>query len=328
MKARSKLVYSLLALGFVAVLGIVSACAAPTPEVITQIVTQVVKETQIVEVEGTPVVKEVEVEKPVEVIVTATPESIDTAMKSVPRDRTVVLGAWELASQLNGTDNFNPIINAASVRTNYAKWIFEALMYYNMNDGTEYPWLATGYDLDSDYMGVTIYLRKGVTWSDGEPFTCADVKYTIDANMNTETARYRGVFTKSFASVNCTDDFTLRIDYTEPDPRVHQKLMIGWENHFVIVPEHIFADKDPATFTNLDLGKGWPIGTGPYKLVLVSPQQVIYDRRDTWWGAETGFMGHARAAAHRRHQRVDRRSLCPALHDRQARLRWLRTAAR
>jgi peptide/nickel transport system substrate-binding protein len=163
-------------------------------------------------------------------------------------------------------------------------------MYYNMNTGEEYPWLAESYELDDDFMGLTLYLRKGVTWSDGEAFTCDDVKFTIEAHMNTETAARRGEFSKWFESVNCIDDFTVRIDYTDINPRIHQRLVIGWENHFVIVPEHIFAGKDIATFTNLDLGKGWPIGTGPYRLALVSPQQVIYDRRDTWWGAETGFM--------------------------------------
>ncbi len=289
MKAKAKLVYSLLALSFVLMLGLMSACGG-TPEVITQVVTQVVKETQIVEIEGETVVQEVEVEREVEVVVTATPEPMDLAMKSITRDRTVILGAWELASQLVGTDAFNPILSAVPMRTNYAKWVFEALMYYNMTSGEEYPWLAESYELDDDYTGITIYLRKGVTWSDGEAFTCDDVKFTIDANMTVETARYRGDFTKWFENVTCVDDFTLKIDYTDANPRIHQKLLIGWENHFVIVPEHIFADKDIETFTNIDLGKGWPIGTGPYKLVLVSPQQVIYDRRDTWWGAETGFM--------------------------------------
>ena len=65
--------------------------------------------------------------------------------------------------------------------------------------------------------------------------------------------------------------------------------MVGWENHFVIVPEHIFKDKDVATFTNLDLGQGWPIGTGPYKVVMVTAQQIVMDRRAEWWGAEMGF---------------------------------------
>ena len=49
-------------------------------------------------------------------------------------------------------------------------------------------------------------------------------------------------------------------------------LWLGRENHFVIVPEHIFAGKDVETFTNLDLGAGLPMGSGPYKVVLVTAQ--------------------------------------------------------
>ena len=35
--------------------------------------------------------------------------------------------------------------------------------------------------------------------------------------------------------------------------------------------------------------RGLPMGTGPYRLVSSSPTQMIFDRRDDWWGAETGF---------------------------------------
>ncbi|MBV9355402.1 MAG: hypothetical protein JO023_07720, partial [Chloroflexi bacterium] len=45
----------------------------------------------------------------------------------------------------------------------------------------------------------------------------------------------------------------------------------------------------PQTFTNFDLSKGWPIVTGPYKLMYSDPQQKIWDRRDDWWGKKTGF---------------------------------------
>ena len=189
MKPRAKVLYSVLALSFIAVLAIVTGCQPPTPEVVEKVVTQIVKETQIVEVAGTPVIKEVtkEVEKIVEV--TPTPEPIGGAMKSVPRNRIMVIGGWEFAPALRGSDNFNPIMNVASLRTNYAKFVFEALYYNNLNTGEEYPWLATGYDVDDDYQGMTIYLRKGVKWADGEPFTCADVKFTMLAQRDTDAAQ-------------------------------------------------------------------------------------------------------------------------------------------
>ena len=57
-----------------------------------------------------------------------------------------------------------------------------------------------------------------------------------------------------------------------------------------IVPEHIWKDVDPLTFTFYDPEQGWPVGTGPYKLDSVSPTEFVYVRDDNWWGAQTGFM--------------------------------------
>jgi peptide/nickel transport system substrate-binding protein len=291
MSVSRKSLYALLATCFVLVLVLFSACATPTAEVIEKVVTQVVKETQIVEIEGETVVQEVEKEVEVVVEVTSTPEpAAPGVLEPVARDRTWIIGGWEFTANLNASDNFNPYMNVASLRTNYAKFVYEALMYANLNSGEEYPWLAESYEVDEDYTGMTIYLRKGVEWADGTPMTCADVEYSIEALRDTPTAQgQHGYFQQWVAEVECVDDFTVRIDYTDPNPRFYQHVMVGWENHFVIVPKHIFEGKDIETFTNLDLGKGLPIGSGPYKLVLVTAQQAIYDRRDDWWGATTGF---------------------------------------
>ena len=303
MDVRKRLLRVGVAASVILVFVLLAACQPKTvivekevEKVVTQVVKEIVKETVVVEGKEVEVTKEVtkivEVEKEVvvEVEITPTPEPIVGPMKPVPRNRTVVLGAWEHAAQLAGTDNFNPIMNTASLRTNYSKWVYEALFYNNLNTGEEYPWLAESYEVDEDFAGMTITLRKGVEWSDGEPFTCADVQFTILAQRDTDTAGgQHGYFLRWVEDVECIDDFTVRITLTGANPRFYQHIMVGWEHHFVIVPEHIFADKDIATFTNLDLGKGWPMGTGPYKLILVSPQQVIYDRRDDWWGAKIGF---------------------------------------
>jgi peptide/nickel transport system substrate-binding protein len=288
MSAKGKLIYPLLALCGVLVLVFMSACSQPTPEVIREVVTQVVRETQIVE--GTAQVVEKEVE--VEVVITATPEpSAPGVLAPVPRERTWIIGGWEFTANLNGSDNFNPYMNVASLRTNYAKFVYEALFYTNLNTGEEYPWLAESYEVNDDYTGMTIYLRKGVEWADGEPLNCEDVQYSILALRDTDTAGgQHGYFQKWVDSVDCVDDYTVQVNYTDTNPRFYQRLMVGHENHFVIVPKHIFETKDVETFTNLDLGQGYPMGSGPYKLVLVTAQQAIYDRRDDWWGAKIGFM--------------------------------------
>jgi len=294
MSVTRKSLYATLAACFVLVLVFAAACSQPTPEVIEieKVITQVVKETQIVEIEGVEVVKEVEREVEVEVVVTATPEaSAPGVLKAVSRENTWIIGGWEFTANLNGSDNFNPYMNVSSLRTNYAKFVYEALMYANLNTGEEYPWLAESYEVDDDSTGMTLYLRKGVEWADGEPLTCADVQYSILTLRDTDTAGgQHGYFGQWVESVDCVDDYTVRIEYTGANPRFYQRIMVGHENHFVIVPKHIFEGKDIATFTALDLGKGYPMGSGAYKLVLVTAQQAVYDRRDDWWGAKIGFM--------------------------------------
>ena len=39
---------------------------------------------------------------------------------------------------------------------------------------------------NSDFTSLTVTLRKGVTWSDGEPFTAADVVYTVESHIKFE----------------------------------------------------------------------------------------------------------------------------------------------
>jgi len=57
----------------------------------------------------------------------------------------------------------------------------------------------------------------------------------------------------------------------------------------MILPKHVWEGQDPFTFTFYDTAKGWPIGTGPYKLTSAAPTQFVWDRDDNWWGAKTGF---------------------------------------
>ncbi len=42
------------------------------------------------------------------------------------------------------------------------------------------PQLATSWDISADGLQYTFHLRKGVTWTDGQPFTSQDVAFSID----------------------------------------------------------------------------------------------------------------------------------------------------
>ena len=57
----------------------------------------------------------------------------------------------------------------------------EELFYTNLNSGKLIPWQAESFELSPDFLTATIHLRKGVEWSDGQPFTADDVKFTLEA---------------------------------------------------------------------------------------------------------------------------------------------------
>ena len=215
------------------------------------------------------------------------------ALKKVPREKTLVVTPW--------SDTTGPLKNAKdwhiyqignkNQREIGHKTVFEALMYTNLNTGELVPWQATSFEYNDDFTSVTVNLRKGVEWSDGQPFTCKDVKFTIEMLRDNSDLNYSYIYSEWVKNVNCVSDLIVQINLTKPGPRwFHSNLALGHENHQVILPAHIWEGKDVKTFTNFDLQKGWPIGTGAYTLVSSNAQQYIFDRRDDWWGSKTGFM--------------------------------------
>ena len=171
------------------------------------------------------------------------------------------------------------------------KGIYEALFYTNLNTGELIPWQAESYTYNADFTEVTLKLRDGVTWCDGKKFTADDVKFTLEMlRDNAPDLTYSGTYKEYLKDVTVVDPLTAVINLTKPAPRFFRdNLALGHENHQVILPKHIWEGKDPKTFTNFDLAKGWPCGTGPYKIVSSTAQQQIADRVDNWWGAKTGF---------------------------------------
>jgi peptide/nickel transport system substrate-binding protein len=209
------------------------------------------------------------------------------------RASTLVITPWSFNTRLPSPNGYNIYLISAYNPQREAgdKTVYEALMYTNLNNGTTVPWQIESYKNSADFTQVAIKLRKGIEWSDGKAFTTRDVKYTLEMlRDNAPVLNYSTIYKTWLQQVEIVDDLNAILHLTKPGPRFFQyNLGLGHENHQVILPEHIWGDKDPKTFSNFDLAKGWPIGTGAYKLVTSTPQQQIYQRRDDWWGKKTGF---------------------------------------
>jgi peptide/nickel transport system substrate-binding protein len=221
---------------------------------------------------------------------------------AVPREQTLVFSVSDSLNQMNDATIANPFLLGAQ-RTGW-QFAFEPLYFYNCwwtdavsgppglpGKAGEIPYLATSYQYNDTSDAITIKLRPNVTWSDGQPFTANDVAFTINMlKDNAPKLNFSNDMKLWIKDVTAVDNLTLQMTLTSPNPRFFFEYFQWFLDHgFPFVPEHIFKGQDPLTFTNLDLAKGWPVTTGPWKLVYSDPLQKIYDRRDDWWGAKTGF---------------------------------------
>ncbi len=245
-------------------------------------------------VQGETVVQTVEVEKQVvvEKQVTATPDP--RALKDVPRDRTLVITHWSdgYRTQHDNVENFNWWLPGNShARHASEKGLLEFLFYTNLNEGNIIPWLGESFEYNDSLDAIDVKIREGAKWSDGVAFTAHDVKFTIDMVVgNAPDLNRSSLWADMIKEAVVHDDYNMTIHLNRPDPRFFQvQFGFGWENHTPIVPKHVWENEDPLTFNNYDPSKGWPLGTGAYKLSISTPEVQIYDRRDDWWATEIGF---------------------------------------
>ena len=228
--------------------------------------------------------------------------AVSQAVQQLPRNQTLIMSLSDAVNQFSDPGLMNPFING--VTRNGWQFAYEPLYFYDMwwseqtcgpqglpcKEG-EIPWLAESYSYNQDYTQITVKLRNGVEWSDGQPFTANDIVFTLKMLLdNVPKLTFSTEMKKWVKDVTAVDNLTAMITLTSANPRFFFNYF-QWHSDlgFPIIPEHIFKGQDATTFTNFDLAKGWPIATGPWKLTLESPEQRFWDRRDDWWGAKTGF---------------------------------------
>ena len=123
-----------------------------------------------------------------------------------------------------------------------------------------------------DGQSVTWKLKQGVKWSDGEPFTADDVRFTYEFITNPDTGATTTGLYDAVAGVEVLDDYTVKINFKEVTPAWFLPFVGAWG---MIIPRHVFEPYNgpnvreaPANMT--------PVGTGPYRVVSFKPQEVLF----------------------------------------------------
>ena len=96
--------------------------------------------------------------------------------------------------------------------------MLEPMAYFSIFGDKEYPWLAESYEYNEDATELTCYIRKGIEWSDGTPFTAADVEFTVQSLIDlAPDLRDSSSIAKWVSGVTAVDDYTVKLTFNEPN---------------------------------------------------------------------------------------------------------------
>lgn len=97
--------------------------------------------------------------------------------------------------------------------------------------------LAESYEFSDDFMHLTFKLRDA-KWTDGQPITSEDVKFTIENVSMNYNANMQQQLT-NLESVECPDESTVVINLSKPN----RDLLGFWHRFYCsILPEHVWKD--------------------------------------------------------------------------------------
>ena len=211
-------------------------------------------------------------------------------LKQVARNRTLILSQGGSQGKMTDYDNWNPYNLGGNHQTG-SNIFFEPLAYYSAYADKEYPWLAESYAYTPDFKQLTIKTRQGVTWSDGQPFSADDVVYTFNTLKELGGKVKWGIDVQQVLdSATATDANTVVLKFKVPAPRLFSQATYEYDIGIYIAPKHIFQGQDWTTFKFYDLDKGWPVTTGPWRVVAGSPEQKVMDRAADWWAVKAGLL--------------------------------------
>ena len=161
------------------------------------------------------------------------------------------------------TDNFNPYAQTGTGYQAHAEDLYYLpLMVWNTTNPTEkpIPALATSYSWSPDGKTLTLNLRSGVKWSDGQPVTGADVAFTFN-----EFKKFPALNTPATPVPVSTTSTATSATLTFAQPELANLFFILKTQ---IVSQHKWQSvANPVTYNDPN-----PVGDGPYELDKFSPQ--------------------------------------------------------
>jgi peptide/nickel transport system substrate-binding protein len=192
------------------------------------------------------------------------------------------------------------IIRATDNIATYLLWyhVFRCLIdYQNGADPPDFdPGLCTKWESSPDAKQWTFHLRRGVRWSDGEPFTADDVEFTYNVIKDEKVDNaVRDTFSEGrdedgnrlYPELLKLDDHTVQFNLHHPNGSFLDAMY-----NLYLIPKHKWEEAWRAgNFNDTMKINDDPkdiVSIGPYRIVdYVTGQRVVLERNPYFWKVDT-----------------------------------------
>jgi peptide/nickel transport system substrate-binding protein len=173
--------------------------------------------------------------------------------------------------------NLNPFV--ALDEEAYTIWAttWDLLVNFSPEDLSPTEGIAESWEVSDDRRTVTFTLADR-TWSDGEPVTSEDVKWSLET-LGEEGDLFTS-YTNNVTSVETPDDKTVVIETKKPDARIIGGLFI------YILPEHIWGEVPLDEVTRTYQPELPMVGSGPYIVTEFERGRILRLETNPEWDGE------------------------------------------
>lgn len=176
----------------------------------------------------------------------------------------------------------NPFVGLNEENYNVWSLNYDLLVNFDPEDLSPAPGIAESWEISDDKRTVTFKLDPDKVWSDGEPVTSEDVKYSLEV-LGGEGDLFAG-YTSDIESIETPDDETVVIETKRPDARLVGGLFI------YIIPEHVWGEQSVEDLTGSFQPELPLVGSGPYVVTEFERGRIVrMEKNPEWRGEEPAF---------------------------------------
>ena len=234
----------------------------------------------------------------------------ESGTSTFPRNETLYVGGL----QWGEPTSFNPLLSSPAWPVPNGdqtyNLLYEPVLSFNSDTGHLEPLLAESYTVGED--AIAVVMNATAHWSDGEPLTGLDVKYTFELGRTYKSLRvsprWRYIKEIRLEDIDGTPSRadagdaagSRRVVFVLDKEHRNPLAVLDALQETVILPRHIIepllaqAHGDLDQFTKLKFDQN-PVGSGPYRLLSYSSEKIVMGRDDGYWGNDA--LHHGEKAA-------------------------------